>query len=168
MRSGAQHSPLSFGQGGPSGNFFVSTQMWFTSGRPEGQLRPFNANVQFKNIAASYDMIFLKNDDNRGLWQLLQCLRLQIHSTNLPKRIIWPVELSGFWSHMWSKIAIFWKKFKILRKVSKHVFAVSFECVLLLNGAQHSPVLCLGVGPKGKFCGSTQMCNSKILQLHMT
>ena len=37
-------------------------------------------------------------------------------------------------------------------------------CVLLVNGAQHSPQLCRLVGPKGKFQRSTQMCVSKILQ----
>ena len=81
----------------------------------------------------------------------------------MPKCFCKPFKLWGFWSHMWSIFVNFQKMPKLWKITSK----VCSACVLLVNGAQHSPLLSLEVGPKGNFPGSTQMCCSKISQSHM-
>ena len=76
-------------------------------------------------------------------------------------------EIFGFWACTGLAKRHFSGKVPKLKNHLKIVRSGCFVCFLVVNGAQHSPLSFVQVGPKGKLPGSTQMWFSKILQSQM-
>ena len=86
------------------------------------------------------------------------------------QNVFWKIltwEILGFWACTGVAKRHFSRKVPKLKNLLKIVCSWCFVCFLIVNGAQHSPLSFVSVGPKGKLPASTQMWFSKILQSQM-
>ena len=131
---------------------------------PFGRISKFNANVVEINMQRLLSKEIFFSWSVRFQNCILRYLMMQIRGGMNENYEILMFHFRVFLP-MWQHFCGIPPKLKILSKMTSEVCLVMF---LVKNGAQHSPLSFVQVGPKGKFPSSTQMYVSKISQCYMS